>query len=111
LFVSWIQKVRNTIFVGAKFASLIAFFSVSGLDSPHISNSYNWMLSSLALLISSVFLYQTKSSIDRCNSAEIMILRVEKLIICFLVSQLCNRTGAVKFQPVCVRQRERERVL
>ncbi len=36
-----------------------------GLDTPHISNSYNWMLSSLALLISSVFLYQTKNSIDR----------------------------------------------
>ncbi|EKX32320.1 hypothetical protein GUITHDRAFT_44019, partial [Guillardia theta CCMP2712] len=35
-----------------------------GLDTPHISQSYNWMLSSLALLISNVFLYQTKSSID-----------------------------------------------
>ncbi|KAJ1472540.1 guanylate-binding protein [Baffinella frigidus] len=34
------------------------------LDTPHISQSYNWTLSSLALLISNVFMYQTKSSID-----------------------------------------------
>jgi hypothetical protein len=43
---------------------VVCFADTEGLDTPHISQSYNWMLSSLALLISNVFLYQSKNSID-----------------------------------------------
>ena len=42
----------------------VCFADTEGLDTPHIQQSYNWMLSSLTLLISSVFLYQSKSTID-----------------------------------------------
>lgn len=43
---------------------VVCFADTEGLDTPHIQQSYNWMLSSLTLLISTVFLYQSKSSID-----------------------------------------------
>ena len=43
---------------------VVCFADTEGLDTPHIQQSYNWMLSSLTLLISSVFLYQSKSTID-----------------------------------------------
>lgn len=50
------------IFVSVK--QVVCFADTEGLDTPHITQSYNWMLSSLALLISNVFLYQSKNSID-----------------------------------------------
>ena len=43
---------------------VVCFADTEGLDTPHITQSYNWMLSSLALLISNVFLFQSKNSID-----------------------------------------------
>jgi len=43
---------------------VVCFADTEGLDTPHIQQSYNWMLSALTLLISTVFLYQSKSSID-----------------------------------------------
>jgi hypothetical protein len=42
----------------------VCLADTEGLDTPHIAQSYNWMLSSLTVLISSVFLYQSKSTID-----------------------------------------------
>jgi len=42
----------------------LILMDTQGLDTPHIPQSYNWMLSALALLISSFFIYQTKVSID-----------------------------------------------
>ena len=68
-------------FIFGEAALLISF---SGLDSPHISNSYNWMLSSLALLISSVFLYQTKNSIDRQGPVDFLLCQ-PALIIWFIL--------------------------
>ena len=44
--------------------TVVCLVDTEGLDTPHIQQSYNWMLSSLTLLISSVFLYQSKSTID-----------------------------------------------
>jgi hypothetical protein len=35
-----------------------------GLDSPHVRQDYNWILSAFVLLISNAFTYQTKGSID-----------------------------------------------
>ena len=43
---------------------VVCFADTEGLDTPHVPQSYNWMLSSLALLISNVFLFQSKNSID-----------------------------------------------
>ena len=43
---------------------VVVFVDTEGLDTPHIAQSYNWMLSALTLLVSGVFLYQSKSSID-----------------------------------------------
>lgn len=48
-------KVPNTVVVLA---------DTEGLDTPHIQQSYNWMLSALTVIISNVFLYQSKSTID-----------------------------------------------
>ena len=49
------------------------------VSMPH---RYNWMLSSLALLISNVFLYQSKNSID---SSATVIFSIA-LFLCLVVS-------------------------
>lgn len=38
-----------------------------GLDSPHVPQHYNWLVSAVTLLISDVFMYQTKGSIEQSS--------------------------------------------
>eukprot|EP00931_Biecheleriopsis_adriatica_P049748 TRINITY_DN28788_c0_g1_i1.p1 TRINITY_DN28788_c0_g1~~TRINITY_DN28788_c0_g1_i1.p1 ORF type:complete len:969 (+),score=194.36 TRINITY_DN28788_c0_g1_i1:51-2957(+) len=48
-----------------------------GLDSPHVPQHYNWLLSAVTLLMSDLFMYQTKSSIDQSAAERLdMILKV-----------------------------------
>lgn len=48
-----------------------------GLDSPHVPQHYNWLLSAVTLLISDVFMYQTKGSIEKSAVERLdMILKV-----------------------------------
>mmetsp|Transcript_10745 Transcript_10745/g.20169 ORF Transcript_10745/g.20169 Transcript_10745/m.20169 type:complete len:818 (+) Transcript_10745:182-2635(+) len=55
----------------------LVFIDSEGLDSPHIPQFYNWALSALTLLISDVFLYQSRGSIDARNVDRLdVILRV-----------------------------------
>ncbi len=43
---------------------VILYLDSEGLDSPHVPIHYNWLLSAVTLLISDVFIYQSKGSID-----------------------------------------------
>ncbi len=55
----------------------ILFLDTEGLDSPHVAPFYNWSLAALALLISDVFIYQSKGSIDQNAIDQLdVILRV-----------------------------------
>ena len=48
-----------------------------GLDTPNIPQWYNWSLSAVALLISTVFIYQTKGAIDSHSTDRLgVILKV-----------------------------------
>merc|ERR1719238_2177584 len=48
-----------------------------GLDSPHVPQHYNWLLSALTLLASDVFMYQSRGSIEQSHGERLdMILRV-----------------------------------
>eukprot|EP00929_Paragymnodinium_shiwhaense_P071108 TRINITY_DN36125_c0_g1_i1.p1 TRINITY_DN36125_c0_g1~~TRINITY_DN36125_c0_g1_i1.p1 ORF type:complete len:1077 (-),score=344.91 TRINITY_DN36125_c0_g1_i1:211-3441(-) len=48
-----------------------------GLDSPNVPEHYNWLLSALTLLLSDVFMYQSRSSIEQSQADRLdMILRV-----------------------------------
>eukprot|EP00746_Dinoflagellata_sp_MGD_P140427 gnl/MRDRNA2_/MRDRNA2_73681_c0_seq1.p1 gnl/MRDRNA2_/MRDRNA2_73681_c0~~gnl/MRDRNA2_/MRDRNA2_73681_c0_seq1.p1 ORF type:complete len:1148 (+),score=294.58 gnl/MRDRNA2_/MRDRNA2_73681_c0_seq1:112-3555(+) len=50
-----------------------------GLDSPHIPEHYNWVLSAVALLVADVFMYQSKGSIEQSQADRLdMILRVSE---------------------------------
>lgn len=42
----------------------VLLLDTEGLDSPHVRQDYNWILSAFVLLISNAFVYQTKGSID-----------------------------------------------
>ena len=55
----------------------LIFLDTEGLDAPHVDQFYNWTLSAVSLLISDVYMYQSKGSIDT-NSIDrlAMILRV-----------------------------------
>jgi Guanylate-binding protein, N-terminal domain/Guanylate-binding protein, C-terminal domain len=44
--------------------TVLLLCDTEGLDSPHVPPSYNWTLSALALLMSTLFVYQTHSQID-----------------------------------------------
>lgn len=60
-----------------------------GLDSPHIPQWYNWTLSAIALLISTVFIYQTSGQIDS--------YAIERLSVILKVGeQLSSRTKVDK---------------
>ena len=43
----------------------VLMLDTEGLDAPHVDQSYNWALSTVVVLISSLFLYQTTGSIDK----------------------------------------------
>jgi len=43
----------------------VLFIDTEGLDAPHVEQSYNWALSTVVLLISNFFIYQTVASIDK----------------------------------------------
>lgn len=48
-----------------------------GLDSPHVPQHYNWLISAVTLLMSDVFMYQTKGSIEQSAADRLdMILKV-----------------------------------
>ena len=55
----------------------VIYLDTEGLDAPHVDQFYNWTLSAVSLLISDVYMYQSKGSIDT-NSIDrlAMILRV-----------------------------------
>jgi hypothetical protein len=78
---------------------VVCFADTEGLDTPHISQSYNWMLSSLALLISNVFLYQSKNSIDSrsliTNSLEWLLRLICYQRLCLCVSGSSDIRGSV----------------
>eukprot|EP01125_Pyxidicula_operculata_P018571 TRINITY_DN6608_c1_g2_i1.p1 TRINITY_DN6608_c1_g2~~TRINITY_DN6608_c1_g2_i1.p1 ORF type:complete len:1829 (-),score=575.17 TRINITY_DN6608_c1_g2_i1:19-5268(-) len=59
----------------------ILLMDTEGLDSPHIPQWYNWTLASLALLISTFFIYQSKGSIDSSATDRLaVILKVAEQI-------------------------------
>lgn len=39
---------------------MVLLVDTEGLDSPHVKQDYNWILSALVLLVSNTFVYQTK---------------------------------------------------
>ena len=43
----------------------VLMIDTEGLNAPHVEQSYNWALSTVVVLISSLFLYQTTASIDK----------------------------------------------
>lgn len=48
-----------------------------GLDSPHTPHHYNWLVSAITLLMSDVYMYQTKGSIEQSSAERLdMILKV-----------------------------------
>eukprot|EP00927_Polykrikos_kofoidii_P027104 TRINITY_DN23973_c0_g1_i2.p1 TRINITY_DN23973_c0_g1~~TRINITY_DN23973_c0_g1_i2.p1 ORF type:complete len:1068 (-),score=187.94 TRINITY_DN23973_c0_g1_i2:124-3327(-) len=48
-----------------------------GLDSPHVPQHYNWLISATTLLMSDVFMYQTRGSIEHSSAERLdMILKV-----------------------------------
>uniref|UniRef100_A0A7S4W4V0 GB1/RHD3-type G domain-containing protein n=1 Tax=Alexandrium monilatum TaxID=311494 RepID=A0A7S4W4V0_9DINO len=48
-----------------------------GLDSPHVPQHYNWLISAVTLLMSDVYMYQTKGSIEQSSAERLdMILKV-----------------------------------
>jgi hypothetical protein len=55
----------------------IIYLDTEGLDAPHVDQFYNWTLSAVSLLISDVYMYQSKGSIDTGSIDRLaMILRV-----------------------------------
>ena len=55
----------------------ILYLDTEGLDAPHVDQFYNWTLSAVSLLISDVYMYQSKGSIDTGSIDRLaMILRV-----------------------------------
>lgn len=48
-----------------------------GLDSPHVPQHYNWLVAAVTVLMSDVFMYQTKGSIEQSSAERLdMILKV-----------------------------------
>eukprot|EP00929_Paragymnodinium_shiwhaense_P076723 TRINITY_DN39489_c0_g1_i1.p1 TRINITY_DN39489_c0_g1~~TRINITY_DN39489_c0_g1_i1.p1 ORF type:complete len:1022 (-),score=254.65 TRINITY_DN39489_c0_g1_i1:12-3077(-) len=55
----------------------ILLIDTEGLDSPHVPQHYNWLISAVTLLMSDVFLYQTRGSIEQSSADRLdTILRV-----------------------------------
>merc|ERR1719421_2458893 len=52
----------------------VAYVDSEGLDSPHVPQHYNWLLSAVTLLVSDVFLYQSKGSIEQTTAERLEIV-------------------------------------
>ena len=57
--------------------AIIIFLDSEGLDTPGVPQHYNWLLSAVTLLLSYVFIYQSKGSIDSHATERLdLILRI-----------------------------------
>lgn len=66
-----------------------------GLDSPHVPQHYNWLISAVTLLMSDVFMYQTKASIEQSAADRLdMILKVAEQLQKAGKGQDCNEYAA-----------------
>merc|ERR1719421_2005243 len=55
----------------------VLYVDSEGLDSPHVPQHYNWLLSALTLLITDVYMYQSKGSIEQTTAERLeIILRI-----------------------------------
>ena len=57
--------VALMVYIGSNPDLTLLLLDTEGLDAPHVQQSYNWALSAMALLISDVFIYQTRGMIDK----------------------------------------------
>ncbi len=73
-----------------------------GLDSPHVPPFYNWALAALTLLVSDVYLYQSRGSIDARTVDRLdVILRVSEQLL------LAKRPGQAQLQAQAPQQQYR----
>ena len=60
--IIWILKrACGTIKERKEIDLLVLLLNTEGLDAPHVDQFYNWSLSALTLLISDLYMYQTKA--------------------------------------------------
>eukprot|EP00928_Gymnodinium_smaydae_P033435 TRINITY_DN23955_c0_g2_i2.p1 TRINITY_DN23955_c0_g2~~TRINITY_DN23955_c0_g2_i2.p1 ORF type:complete len:1015 (+),score=152.55 TRINITY_DN23955_c0_g2_i2:96-3140(+) len=65
-----------------------------GLDSPQVPQHYNWLVSAVTLMMSDVFMYQTKGSIEQSSAERLdMILKVAEQLSS---SESDSKNGATK---------------
>lgn len=66
-----------------------------GLDSPHVPPHYQWLVAAVTLLISDIFMYQTKGSIEQSSAERLdMILKISEQLGKVSSGDASNNEGA-----------------